>query len=238
MKKTVFKIVNAGNGRIILMITVPKSTIKRVVVILNMKKLGAIGDFMNKMKLIRQSMNGNVNFPAPPVSVAVSGQFDTDIKALDAAETTALTRVKGSAAIRNTAKATVLNEAHKLQGYVQGIADDNPTKAQAIVQGSGFDMKIVTPHSKDDFTAKNTKVSGTVQLTVNVKKVTGGGGKRASFKWQMSTDNIAWTDLPGTLKGKTKAPGLTQATWMWFRFLVILKDGESSWSQSVKLLIT
>lgn len=235
MKKTIFRIVAAGNGRIILLMVVPKSTVKRVAVILNLKKIRKIGDFMGKMKLIRQSMNGNVFFPGSPVSVANGGQFDADTQSLENAETTALTRARGAATARDVAKGVVLNDAHLLQGYVQGIADANPAKALQIVQSSGFEMKVVTPHSKGDFTVRNTKLSGTMKLAVNVKKVTG-GSKRASFKWQMSTDNATWTELPSTLKGSTTASGRTPGTIYFFRFLVILKNGESSWSMPVSLM--
>jgi len=237
MKKVILKVTCIGNSRIILLPVIPKNLVKRVVVILNMKKIRAIGDFTGKAKLIRQSMSGNVNFPTPPLSVAVNGVFDTDIKAMDAAQINALTKAKGTAAVRDVAKQTVLNDMHLLQGYVQGIADANPVKAEAIVQGSGFEMKIVTPHSKGDFTASNTKVSGTVKLAVNVKKVTG-GSKRASFKWQYGTDEKTWIDMPATLKGSTTVSGLIPGTIYFFRFLVILKDGESSWSQPVQLMVT
>lgn len=235
MKKTVLKIVSAGNGRIILLVVMPTVTVKRVIAVLHDKKIRAIGNFINKAKLIRQSMSGNIFFPSPPISVSNSGQYDNGIKALDAAETVALTRVKGSAAARDAAKTAVVNDMHLLQGYVQGIADANPTKAQQIVQSSGFDAKIGTPHSKNDFTVKNTKVSGTMKLMVNVKKATG-GNKRASFKWQMSTDEKEWTELPSTLKGNTTVSGLTPGVIYFFHFLVILKDGESSWSSSVHLM--
>lgn len=235
MRKTIFRIIPSRSG-IILLAVVQTTNVKRTIAILRMKKLGRIGDFINKAKLIRQSMNGNAFFPSPPISVAANGAFDNDIKILDAAEVTAQTKVMGSAAARNVAKQNVLNDMHLLQGYVQGVADANPAKAIEMVEKSGFDVKTVTPPSKDDFTAKNTKVSGTVKLIVNVKKATG-GNRRASFKWQISSDNKTWTELPSTLRGSTEISGLTIAGTYYFRFLVVLKNGESSWSQSVSVVI-
>jgi len=239
MKKNEFRIVPAGNGRIILLAIVPSGTTKRVLAVLRMRKITKIGDFTNKMKFIRTEIKQNAaTFPTPPVSVADNGTFDTDIKAFDAAETLALTKVKGSVQARNLAKVKVLNDVHLLMGYVQGIADANPANAEVTIANSGFEMKTIAPHSKSDFSAKNTKISGTVKLDVNVKKVTN-GEKRFSFKWQQSPDaGITIIDLPGTLNGSTLVPRLTVGLWAYFRFLVILKDGEQGWSEWVKILVS
>lgn len=239
MKKLMFQLVRQldkfGNGRMVFLMVLPKSNLKRVTAVLHLKKNAKIGDFQNKVKLIRKSMDGNTFFPTPPVTVAVNGVLDTDIKALDATQTVVLTRAKGTAAARDVSKQTVLNEIHNLQGYVQSIADTTPAKAIQIVQSSGFDVKMVTPHSKSDFSAKNTKVKGEVKLMVNVKKVT--GGKKGFFKWQISTDNINWKELPSTTKGNTPVPALTHAVTYYFRFLVVLQTGESGWSAAIDLLV-
>ncbi len=221
---------------IIIVLMIPKTNVKRVAVILNMRKIVRIGDFMERAKLIRKQMKGNANFPTPPVSVADGGAFDLDIQALMTAETNAKTKAKGMAALRDAAKQTVLNDMHLLQGYVQTIADANPAKSETIVSGSGFDMKIAMPKSKNDFSGRGTKLSGTVKLEVNVTKATG-GSRRSCFKWQMSTDGNIFTDLPTTLRGSTTVSGLTAGTYMWFRYMVVLKDGESSWSQPEKVLV-
>ena len=231
MKKSIFRIMHSQCGMIILVAVASKANIKRVVAILRVTKIRAVGDFQNKVKLIRKSMDGNAFFPAPPITVALNGVFDTDIKALDAAQTTALTRAKGAAQARDVAKQTVLNDIHNLQGYVQSIADANPAKAQQIIQSSGFDVRIATPRSKDDFSVKAAKVSGTIKLAVNVKKIAN-GSKRAFFKWQISTDDVTFTDLPSTLKGTTSVSGLKAGTFYYFRYMVVLKTGESGWSES------
>lgn len=244
MKKKVFRTISVRNSygaRSIILVMVPLAAAKnkRAVAVLHMDKLGAIGDFLKKMKLIRTSMKNNSTvFTNPPVLVADTKQFDTDIQALDSAETLALTKVRGSATARNTAKTTVLNDAHSLQGYVQTLADafNNTEKAAALIESSGFDVSIKTPHEKNDFTATNTKISGTVKLALNVKKVTQ-GEKRFSVKWQLSADDKTWTDLPGTLKGTTTVSRLIHAQTYFFRFMVVLKDGEHGWSQSVELLV-
>ena len=241
MKKKILKSVNIGYGRFI-MIAIPGGVIeKRARAVLNMKKLGTFGDFTKKMKLIRQDMKQNSTvFTTPPIPVADNGTFDNDIKALDTAETLALTRVTGSAAARDVAKKTVIDDVHSLQGYVQALADalHNTQKAVALIGLSGFDVSLREPHSKNDFTVMKTKISGTVKLALNVKKIMA-GEKRFSVKWDMSPDEgKTITELPTTIKGSTLVPNLTPGAYMWFRYMAVLKDGEHGWSEWVKALVS
>ena len=158
---------------------------------------------------------------------------------MDSLEITALTKITGGATNRDVAKQTVLDDAHGLQGYVQFLADKlhDTEKAVALIQLSGFDVSLRTPHSKSDFSAKNTKISGTVKLAINVKKFTN-NEKRFSVKWDSSPDaGHTVTQLPSTIKGSTLVSGLTHGIEMWFRFLVVLKDGEHTWSDWVKVLV-
>lgn len=244
MRKNRVKFVRVGYGRfvnVIVMMTVPKNAKdKRALAVLNIRNLRTYGKFINKMKLIRQSMKENASsFPSPPISVADSGTFDNDIGAMDAAETSALTRAIGTASARDVEMQTVLDDVHGLQGYVQFLADKlhDTLKAVALIQISGFNVSLREPHSKSDFTAKNTTISGTVKLMINVKKATN-GEKRYSVKWESSTDaGKTPVALPGTIKGNTLVPDLTPGTWMWFRFMVVLKDGEHAWSDWIKILV-
>jgi hypothetical protein len=244
MRKNRVKFVRVGYGRfvnVIVMMTAPKNAKdKRALAVLNIRNLRTYGRFINKMKFIRQSMKENASsFPFPPISVADSGTFDNDIEAMDAAETSALTKAIGTASARDVEMQTVLDDVHGLQGYVQFLADKlhDTQKAVALIQISGFDVSLREPHSKSDFTAKNTTISGTVKLMINVKKATN-GEKRYSVKWESSTDEGKTpVALPTTIKGNTLVPGLTPGTWMWFRFMVVLKDGEHSWSDWIKILV-
>jgi hypothetical protein len=244
MKKNQIKLVNVhvGYGRFVMMAlpVIPTTKEKRAVAVLHLKKLQKIGAFSNKMSLIRADMKNNVaTFQTPPISVADNGQFDTDIKAMNSAETVALTKITGSATSRDVAKDTVLHDVHQLQGYVQNLADalHNTQKAVALIQLSGFDVSLRTPHSKSDFSAKSTKISGQIKLAISVKKMCN-GEKRYSVKWESSPDaGKTPAALPSTLKGSTLVSGLTVGTFMWFRFLVVLKDGEHGWSEWIKALV-
>ncbi len=244
MKKNQFHLVPAhiGYGRIIMLAlpVVPKTKEKRARAVLHMDKLKTFGDFDKKMKLIRSDMKTNAaTFTAPPITVVDGGIFDNDIKAYESAETVALTKVTGSSTARDVTYDTVITDAHQLQGYVQSLADalHNTLKAIALIESSGFDVSLHTPHTKSDFSAKPTKISGQLKLAINVKKMCM-GEKRYSVKWQSSPDDGKTPlDLPTTLKGSTLVSGLTVGTWMYFRFLVVLKDGEHGWSAWLKVLV-
>jgi hypothetical protein len=217
-----------------------KGKVKRARAVLHLEKYRSIGDFSNKMELIRVSIRNNpASFPAPPVSVADNAQFDNDIKAMNSSETTALTKATGASTARDVDKEQVLTDVHQLQGYVQSLADllKNTLKAVALIELSGFDVSLKSPYSKSDFTAKRTKISGQIKLAINVKKMCE-GERRYSVKWQSSPDaGKTPADLPTTIKGSTLVSGLAPGIWMWFRFLVVLKDGEHSWSAWISVLV-
>jgi hypothetical protein len=247
MKKQEFKLENVHLGYgwyatmfVMVVINRPVAKQKRAVAVLNVDKLKTYGDFSNKMKVIRTDMKNNVaTFTSPPIQVADNGQFDNDIKAMDAAETTALSKAKGTASARDVTKQTVLDDAHGLQGYVQFLADKlhDTQKAVALIQLSGFDVSLRAVHTKSDFTAQKTKISGQVKLAINVKKFTN-NEKRFSIKWQSSIDGGKTpVDLPITIKGSTLVSNLAVGAWMWFRFLVVLKDGEHAWSNWIKVMV-
>ena len=240
MKKNLLKSVHIGYGRYIIVTTIAAAKEKRALAVLHVDKIKTFGDFVKKMKLIRQDMKLNsTTFVSPYISVADNGTFDTDIKALEAAETTALTKVTGSATARDVAKTVVFGDAHLLQSYVQSLADGlkNTQKAVALIQLSGFDVSLREANSKDDFTVKSTKISGQIKLAINVKKLCM-GEKRFSVKWQSSPDaGVTITELPTTIKGSALVSNLTVGKYMWFRHMVVLKDGEHGWSDWEKVLV-
>jgi len=218
---------------IILIAIMPKTVIKRVIVSINMKNLLQIGSFIAKAKLIRQSMKGNTWFPTPPVSVLDNAQFDNDIKALDTAETAALTRAIGAAQARDDKKIIVLSDIHLLQAYVQTIADANPKNAETIIISSGFDGKHSTTHSKDAIAVKAKKgESGT--MIVSTKKVEG----TIANLWEYSTDGgTTWKEMDATAQGKTEITGLKPGSSILVRHRPILRKGKGEWITSAVAIV-
>ncbi len=206
----------------------PQTVIKKVIVVLNMNKIKKMGVFIAKAKLIRQSMKGNNWFLNPPIVLTDNGAFDNDIKALDSAQTTALTRAMGAAKTRDDRQAIVLNDLHLLLAYVQTIIDANPKNAETIGIGSGFDIQHESIRNKAEITVKPKKgESGTMLATV--KKVEG----TIANLWQFSTDEgKTWNELDATSGGKIEITGLIPRSSLIVKHRPILRKGKGTWLQS------
>jgi hypothetical protein len=178
-------------------------------------------------------MKGNTWFPAPPVALADNGVFDTHIKDLDAAQTLALTKAKGAVQVRDDKKLIVLADIHLLMGYVQTIADANPKNAEALIIGSGLDVKHEAVYSKDALTVKPKKgESGT--MIVTVRKIEG----TLANLWEYSADKgLTWNDMDATGQGKTSLTGLTPGSSIIVRHRPILRKGKGEWIQSAPAIV-
>jgi hypothetical protein len=145
----------------------------------------------------------------------------------------AQTRINGSAAARNLKYDVVLKNVHGLQNYVQTLADNaiDEHTAIAIINASGFDLRNKGVRVQPNFSVVNGDVSGTVILKAK------SSGNRAAYEWRRSPNNATWTELPPTLQAKVSVDGLTPATIMYFQYRTILKDGATSWSQSVSIVV-
>jgi hypothetical protein len=175
------------------------------------------------------AMTGNPSFPSPTPPLTT---FESDVSALNTAETAVLSRVKGAVEIRDAKLATVENGFKSLLAYVQGVANaGTPTDAPALIEGAGFTVRHVGSRDKPALSAKGGSVTGSVKLTAKA------GGSRAAYNWQYSTDQKTWTSLPQTMQAKTGAQGLTAGLVYYFRVQILLPAGEQNWSQVVSLLV-
>jgi hypothetical protein len=209
---------------------IPKTVIKRVIAVLNMKKLAKIGAFINKALFIMRSMTGNAWFPSPPISLAT---VNADIGALETAETAALSKLKGAAQDRNDKKAIVLADLRQLMAYVQSVANLNPKNAETIIAGSGFDIKLEGVRTKPPIAVKPKKgESGTMIATV--KKIDG----TVSSLWQMSADGgRTWVSLDPTAKGRIEITGLTPGSTLMVKHLPVLRKGKGTWLISAAVVV-
>jgi hypothetical protein len=209
---------------------------KRPLAILNMAIIRAIGNFIIKAQAIVTNMTNNaVIFVAPVPALPL---VTTDINNLETAQGEAETRVAGAAAERNLKYDIVLDDLRGLQRYVQTLADAAPNEAAAIaiINSSGFDLKVQGVRVKPMLVARNGQGAGIIKLVA--KAFTSTPRQRASYEWQMSTDGINWTNLPGTLQAKTTVSGLTAGSRYYFRFRYLLKTGVQDWSTIVSVVVS
>lgn len=205
---------------------------RRPIAVFLISKLRKLGNFIFKVKGIRADIDANPLIyvtPTPPTA-----QINTDIVALEAEQTKVKQRVPGSVATRDIAYSKVMEDINNLLGYVQKLADGaaNEQEAIALITTAGFNVKIKGVVAKDNLSAKNTKATGTIKLIAK------SAAPRASYNWQMSSNNGAtWLDLPQTLKARTVATGLVSGTRMMFRFNAITALGTSDWSVPVSVVV-
>ena len=169
-------------------------------------------------------------FTAPVPSLLV---FNSDIAALDAAETATQTRAPGSVEARDAKRTVVEEDLRKLRAYVQQVADADEANAAMIAKEAGMGVAKVRSSGKQNLTAKPSKKgSGAVDV---VAKAPAG---RASHEWEVSTDGgKTFTAAPSTLQAKTTLIGLTPGQIVLVRHRAVTKAGSGDWSQTVSVVV-
>ena len=178
---------------------------------------------------IVKGMTNNASFPNPTPTLA---QVTTAIDELQAAETAALTRAKGAAAIRNEKHTALVALLQQLRSYIQAAADANVENGASIIQSAGIALKKTPVRPKRVFAAKFGAVSGSVHLVAEA------AARRASYEWQYSTDGgKTWVQAPSTLQAKTTVNGLAPSTTVVFRYRAVTKTGEGDWSLPTQSMV-
>jgi len=178
---------------------------------------------------VAHAMTNNPAFPAPVPALSALSAAVSD---LQAAETVALTRAKGTATARNDKRAVVISLLRQLGGYVQAIADATPENGATIIQSAALPVRKVAVRATRVFGAKAGPVAGSARLTATV------AARRASYEWEYSLDGgKTWVGTPSTLQSKTTVTGLPGGTSVLFRYKAVTTAGEGDWSQGLALLV-
>jgi len=172
-------------------------------------------------------MTGNQNFPAPtPPLSDVSTHLDT----LEAREELVRTGGKGMAQQRNVA----LRKAHTtmtlLRAYAQNVANAEPEQAEAILLSAG--MNIGKPRTRIKLPVEVRHGGAVGRVVLDAKALP----PPVQYRWQMSTDQQTWTDLPETFRTKSVVEGLRPATIYSFRLRTVTNNGPSEWSPPVSII--
>jgi hypothetical protein len=201
------------------------STVIRYLVALNLSR--QIPLYTKECRAILGKMMPNPLFADAAPFLA---KMSSDVDALDAAEQATHDGPKGTVSGRNDKLLVVKADMRQLKAIVQSAADANPAEAKTIIESAGMNVVKRVVNVKADITAKNGKIPGTVNLYARAVK------GRASYQWQVSTDQHTWTDLPPTIHAKTTVTGLTPATVYAFRFRSLTAAGLSEWSTVVTII--
>jgi hypothetical protein len=207
------------------MASIPKTIVRRIIAALNFPV--KITDFITYSKAIYKAMFNNPGFTA---SAAKLTTLNTDINTLDASETGCKTKPPSSSVTsRNAAIEVVKADLRSLRSDVQGVADANPAKAEAIINSASMSVKKFSPRGKLLSTATDDVEEGKVDLT---------GEGSGPHEWRISPDGVTWSLLPASSGGKTVVEHLTPGSVYFFQNRQILTKGrKSDWSQSVKIRV-
>lgn len=180
-------------------------------------------------RAIVTAMTGNPHFTTPLPALAV---VTAAIDELQLAETAALTRAKGTAAVRNEKRAALLTLLRQLKGYVQTVADASSDTGTSIIESAAIAVKKTAVRKPRVFAAEPGLVSGSAKLVAPF------AGARAFYEWQYSLDGgKTWVVAPATMQAKTTVTGLAPGASVQFRCRPGTKSGEGDWSQPVTLIV-
>jgi hypothetical protein len=149
---------------------------------------------------------------------------------LEGREELALKGGKGAVKQRNVALRKAHNSMNLLTAYVQSTANEQPDQAEAIIESAG--MKVGKPRVRTKLPLEARHGDAVGRVVLDAKALP----KPVQYRWQMSTDQEVWTDLPETFKTKTVVDGLVPATVYSFRLRTVTNNGASEWSSPVTII--
>ncbi len=203
--------------------------VHKIVVVLGLNLKAGINALIMRATAIVTAMQGNPKlFPSPVPSFV---QALADIAAFTDAETAYKSHL-GTKAVRDDKKNAVVADMNQYHGYVEQLANANPSQAQVIVAAASMTLKNPATHPKSDLAVKQ-KVSGSVEVIAKSVK-----GARV-HSWQYSTDGgKTWIDAPQTTKATTTITGLTPGVTVMYRQRAVTKAGPGDWSQPISAVVT
>jgi hypothetical protein len=208
-------------------------TAPRVLVAVNLEPHPA--DFLEQAKKINTEMQPpNPWFSSPPVPYTT---VTAHIANYEAAIIAAANKAPGTVDARDAAGDVLALDLRHQAGYVQLVADQNPSSSEQIIKSSGFDVKGAAVRPPRVFAVTQEDISGEALIVVP------SGGPGTTYFWQagpaatVQTNVAAWVSYPPTHKAKTTISGLAPGVLTSFRYRTLIGDVESDWSQVITIII-
>jgi hypothetical protein len=102
----------------------------------------------------------------------------------------------------------------------QTYANNNFATAEDGIKSGGFDVKAITARGKQPWSATNSVVQGTIDLTANGVEIKGG-----FHEWLISYDGINYERMLPTTHAHTQVTGIAGGIEVWFMHQEIDKTG-------------
>jgi hypothetical protein len=186
-----------------------------------------VSQYATQCEAIVDRVDGNPYLPNPTPAPSVVRDH---IKQLRALEKAARGGPAGSAAARDIVLARLRSDMNQLKAAVQAAADQNQEESRAIIESTGMSVAKQYTRTSAPIAVRYGKVPGL--LFVVAKSV----GRRATYYWQVSTNQADWSDLPETVVATTSIEGLTAATIYYFRVRTLTRAGLSEWSMVARVI--
>jgi len=177
----------------------------------------AASNLANFAETIYNGINGNINFTIAstfaPALLTATNLLKTAVSALKPGD-------KVTTSTLHDAEKDVKRNLRAIAALVDFESNGNET----TILSSGFSLRTFALPSLKLFTAKQGKLSGTVDLDTN-------SASNTAYVWEMSPDPIGlWTQLEITTLSKTTIIGLTPGVKYWFRVALITSKGKGDYS--------
>jgi hypothetical protein len=178
---------------------------------------------IERSRSIGISITGNPNFPSPNPTVAT---VTTATNQLEAAALKARTGTKSDTTAMHDKEDALDMLMKQLATYVEGIANQNPLTAEAVIQSAGMDVVRRANRSVPLFEAVATGKPGEIRLQRK-------GVKRGTYEFQMSTDITKEENFETINRGTQSrflVTDLAPGKWYYFRARAITPEGTGEWS--------
>jgi hypothetical protein len=190
---------------------------------------------INRGTAVQAGMNGNANFPTPPVDLAV---LKTNIDSLSTLVSESLDGSKKVIAQKNKQRETVTEMLRLLARYVEVTCKND----MAIFQTSGFEAAPTTkvPTQALSETIRSIEHgANSGQLTVRIKGVP--KALSHELRYAVLTNGLpgTWTTVVVTnIRTPLALSNLTPGSTYAFQVRALGKDGYTDWSDSVTFMCT
>lgn len=181
-------------------------------------------------KSIRENLKNSPAFSSLPALLA---GFDGDVDAFDAAIVKARSRSLVDIADREARALVVWQHIGHIVDFVQSVADAQTSAADAIavIKSAGLEVRKRAVSKKAELAARYTGISG--QVLLDARAIPRAG----AYFWEMSVDQLVWSEVSETRKGRTTLSGLTRGQTVYFRFCALTDQGRTEYSQVVSLIV-
>ncbi len=196
-----------------------------------MKKFRAVLGFNNlnvpskveHTRAIVNAMTGNAYFTTPNPTLAV---ISTNVNAVETAYIAQQSGAHGLLQVTQAKVHTLDLSLDLLLAYVDGIANANPTLAEAIILSANMQLWKANPAKQNGFRIKSSDNVGEVILRTD-------SAHRATFTFeatQTPADEASWVTLSASTKASFIATELESGARYYFRVAKTDKDGQGEWS--------